>query len=94
MSVTGFLSLFLPSCQWKFLFLAETEEKVDKRFQRFPQTLIQSGEGEEVEETVDDPDVEKEGAEEDVDQPSLKDPAHQEAQFVLLSLCQVFQNFK
>ena len=80
------LPLFLPSCQGKFLRLSEAEKKVYKRFQRFPQAIIQAGEREEEEEAVDDSDVEKEGTEENVDQPSLEEPGKQEAQFAFHSL--------
>lgn len=87
MSLAQFTPLFLPSCccHWKFLFLS-SEKKVYKRFQRFPQAIIQAGEREEEEETVDNPGVEEEGAEENAAQPSVKEPSQQEAQFVFLSL--------
>ena len=87
-SLTQVLPSFLPS-QGKFRFLSETEKKVDKRFQRFPQAIVQAGEREEEEEPVDNPDVKEEGTEEDVDQPSLQEPGQQEAQFGFLSLCLV-----
>ena len=66
--------------------MSETEEKVYKRFQRFPQAIVQAGEREEKEEPVDNPDVKEEGAEEDVDQPGLKEPGQQEAKFGFLPL--------
>ena len=94
-SLTQVLPSFLPS-QGKFRFLSETEEKVYKRFQRFPQAIVQAGEREEEEEPVDNPDVKEEGAEENVDQPSLQEPGQQEAQLggLSLSLVSLLEDFR
>ena len=66
--------------------MSETEEKVYKRFQRFPEAIVQAGEREEEEEAVDNPDVKEERAEQNVDQPGLEEPGQQETQFACLSL--------
>ena len=70
--------------------MSETEKKVYTKSQRFPQAIIQAGQGAEEEEPVDNPVVEaegeEEGAEQSVDQPALEEPGQQEAQFVFLSL--------
>ena len=55
--------------------MSKTEKKVYEGSQRLPQTIVQTGERKEQEESVDSPGVKEERGEEEVDQPGLKEPA-------------------